>query len=105
MMEEWIKKAEEAVEVPDPVSSRLQSRVYSTLIRLQQEEGPLKPLSEHQSEGTPICSWEAALSSLPLVSLQTTNLCAVCLARISAEHIEGAGPKWPGCIYTEFCKH
>lgn len=103
-MEEQIRMAEAAMDPPNGVSSRLQSRIYSKLTRLQQEEGPLMPLTENQSEGTPLCRWEAALTLLPSARLQTRNLCAVCMARISAENIEGDGPKWSGCIYKEFCK-
>ncbi len=97
----------QAVEARAPVaaSSRLQSRIYSKLIQLEQEQGPLRVLSESRAAGEKLCIFEAAVAALPSDDLQSRNPCAVCHARIVAERVERALIFWPGCPYAKFCGH
>ena len=88
-----------------PASSRLKSRVYSRLIQLEQEQGPLRVLAESRSAGQQLCVFEAMLAALPGDQLQARNPCAVCHARVLGERVEHAPIFWPGCPYTTFCGH
>lgn len=99
-----ILQAAEA-QVPVAVSSRLQSRIFSKLIQLEQEQGPLRVLSESRAAGEKLCVFEAVVAALPSTDLQSRNPCAVCHARVVAERVEHAPIFWPGCPYARFCGH
>ena len=103
-MDDLIRKAEESMDAPLRSSSRLKSRILSQLIRLEQEEGPLRVLSESRDAGAELCVFEHAVALLPS-ELQSKNPCAVCHARILGEHVERAPIFWPGCPYSRFCGH
>ena len=92
-------------EEPSHISSRLRSRIFSRLIQLEQEQGPLRVLSESRAAGEKLCVFEAAVAALPGNDLQARNPCAVCHARIVAERVEQAPIFWPGCPYARFCGH
>ncbi len=104
-MDDLIRKAEESMDAPLRSSSRLKSRILSRLIRLEQEEGPLRVLSESRDAGAELCVFEHAVALLPSQELQSKNPCAVCHARILGEHVERAPIFWPGCSYSRFCGH
>ena len=95
-------------EQPDGISAappRLKARMYSALVRRQQESGPLRSLRESKAEGAKLCVFEetwtvAALSE----KIQRLNLCRVCHARLLAEKMEKAPIYWPGCTYADFHK-
>lgn len=104
-MQRLLRAAETEAEVPEAVSSRLQSRIFSKLIQLEQEQGPLRLLSETRDAGEQLCIFEAALAALPGENLQSRNPCAVCHARVLGERVERAPIFWPGCPYAKFCGH
>ncbi|MSV34766.1 MAG: hypothetical protein EXQ47_04110 [Bryobacterales bacterium] len=99
-----ILQAAEA-EAPVHISSRLQSRIFSKLIQLEQEQGALRVLSESRAAGERLCIFETVVAALPSDDLQSRNPCAVCHARILGERVEQAPIFWPGCPYAKFCGH
>lgn len=103
-MDELIRIAEAAAIEPE-ASSRLKSRIFSSLIDAQQQEAPLRILSESRNAGEQLCVFEHAVALLPSDDLQTKNPCAVCHARLLGEHVERAPIFWPGCPYSRFCGH
>ena len=105
VMQRILRAAETEAEVPARVSSRLQSRIFSKLIQLDQEQGPLRLLSESRADGERLCIFETVVAVLPGDNLQSRNPCAVCHARILGERVEQAPIFWPGCPYTKFCGH
>lgn len=103
LMQRLLRLAE--AEVPERVSSRLQSRIFSKLIELEQEQGPLRVLSESRTAGHKLCIFESVVAALPGDDLPSRNPCAVCHARILGERVEQAPIFWPGCPYAKFCGH
>ena len=97
--------AESAADAAPRVSSRLQSRIFSKLVELEQEQGPLRTLSQSQSAGAKLCIFGAAVAALPPEDLQSRNPCSVCHARVLGERVERAPIYWPGCAYSNFCGH
>ena len=104
-MDELIRRAETSAIDPEHASSRLKSRILSKLIDAQQEEGPLRILSESRDSGEKLCVFEHAVALLPSEDLQSRNPCAVCHARILGEQVERAPIYWPGCPYARYCGH
>ena len=105
MMDEILRQAEEEAPVPARASSILRSRILSSLIRLEQAEGPLRILSETKAAGEALCVFEHIVAALPSEDLQSRNPCAVCHARVLGERVENAPIFWPGCPYARFCGH
>ena len=105
MIDDIIRKAQKSSNVPDHSSSRLKSRILSTLISLEQAEGPLRILSETRDAGESLCVFEYAVAMLPSENLQSRNPCSVCHARVLGERVENAPIYWPGCPYSRFCGH
>lgn len=90
---------EETVEAP----STLKSRVYSRLMELAAEEGPLRPLAVCKAEGNQLCIFEELVRIAPVgEKAQSLNYCKVCHARVLGEKVEGAPIYWPGCPYVSF---
>lgn len=85
--------------------SRLKARLYSALIRRQQESGPLRGLDESRSRGYGLCvfeeGWQRVVRS---EAAQCFNCCRVCHARILAEHMESAPIYWRHCPYVALSK-
>ncbi|MGH7746470.1 MAG: hypothetical protein ACREQ5_17175 [Candidatus Dormibacteria bacterium] len=85
--------------------SRMKSRLYSALIRRQEESGPLRSLGETQAQGYGLCVfedlWQRATSG---EAAQCFNCCKLCHARVLAEHLEGAPIYWGNCPYVTFVK-
>ena len=104
-MQRILQAAETEAEVPGRMSSRLKSRILSKLIQLEQEQGPLRVLSESRAAGEKLCIFETAVATIPSNNLQSRNPCAVCHARILGERVEQAPIFWPGCPYSTFCGH
>ncbi len=91
--------AEHDVKAP----SRLKSRIYSALMRQHAASGPLLALPATRAAGRGLCVFEALTSACPTGErVQQANLCAVCHARVLAEHIEGAPIFWHNCPYVDF---
>ena len=101
-----VLRAAESEAADEPhVSSRLRSRIFSRLIEMEQEQGPLRTLSASREAGEALCIFEAAVAALPSDELQSRNPCAVCHARLLGERVERAPVYWPGCAYAKFCGH
>jgi hypothetical protein len=97
------KHSEEAQEERAP--SRLKSRIYSALVRREQESGPLRALGETRANGYGLCVfedlWRRAASG---DEAQRFNCCNLCHARVLAEHLERAPIYWGNCPYAVFNK-
>ncbi len=104
-MQHILREAEAATDAPAGASSRLKSRIFSQLIELEQQQGPLRVLSAIRAAGEKLCIFETAVAALPSDDLQSRNACAVCHARILGERVERAPIFWPGCPYATFCGH
>jgi hypothetical protein len=89
---------------PAPRSlSRLKSRIYSALVRRQQETGSLLSLSA--IAGADLCIFEKLVQISPVPEAQKCfNLCSVCHARLLGERIESPPIFWANCPYVEFKK-
>jgi hypothetical protein len=90
---------------PRVASARLKARIYSALVRRQQESGPLSSLTETKAEGRGLCVFEQAWTLAPVgAGMKHYNLCRVCHARLLAEKMEKAPIYWSGCPYADFHK-
>ncbi|BDC49219.1 hypothetical protein F183_A15350 [Bryobacterales bacterium F-183] len=85
--------------------STLKSRIFSALVRLEQEDGPLRILSESRDAGEQLCVFEHLVAAVPSEKAQAANPCEVCHARLLGEHVENAPIYWPGCPYSRYCGH
>lgn len=86
--------------------SRLKSRVYSALIRAQQETGPLQTLTESEAAGHGLCVFEKLVQLAPVgEKAKAPFFCWTCHARILAEHVENAPLFWQNCPYVAFKRH
>lgn len=88
-----------------PAPARLKSRVYTALIRAQQEEGSLETLSETKLAGRGLCIFEELVQIAPVgEAMKSKFYCTVCHARALAERMENAPIWWPHCPYASFQK-
>ena len=88
-----------------PAPSRLKAKLLTSLLRKQEESGPLRMLSETQARGYGLCIFEETWARM--VSGDTAgsfNCCSLCHARVLAEHIERAPLYWGNCPYAAFSK-
>ncbi|MGH8426790.1 MAG: hypothetical protein ACRES7_02265 [Gammaproteobacteria bacterium] len=84
-------------------SSRLKSRLYSALMRQQEQSGPLRGLGETLARGYGLCVFEDVWQrAVPLDAAQRFNCCKPCRVRVLAEHVEGAPIHWRNCPYVDF---
>src|SRR5262245_17971798 len=98
---ERMSKAAEERRAP----SRLKSRIYTALIRAQQEDGALATLSASKLAGRDLCVFEQLVTITPLgTQAESRFYCTVCHARLLAEHVENAPIWWPHCPYVKFQK-
>jgi hypothetical protein len=85
--------------------ARLKSRIYSALMRREEESGPLRVLGETRAHGYGLCIfeelWQRATSG---GTAEHLNCCNLCHARVLAEHLEGAPVYWGNCPYVAFNK-
>lgn len=85
--------------------SRVKARIYSALIREQQETGPLQSLSETQAAGRGLCIFEQLVQIAPVgEKAKSPFFCWTCHARILAENLEKAPIFWGHCPYVAFQK-
>ena len=85
--------------------ARLKSRIYTALIRAQQQDGPLASLSSTKQTGHGLCVFEQLVEIAPAgAEVKSKFHCTVCHARLLAEHIENAPIWWPHCPYSNFQK-
>jgi hypothetical protein len=93
----------QALPAPLEAPSTLKSRIYSELVRLQAEQGPLLSLAECRRAGAELCVFERLVIIAPLgEAMKSANPCRVCHARILGERVENAPIWWPGCPYVRF---
>ena len=83
--------------------SRLKSRLYSALIRRQEEAGPLASLAATKAAGRGLCVFEELVRISPLREKgKSFNCCRLCHARVLAETLENAPIHWEHCPYVGF---
>lgn len=81
----------------------LKARLYSALVRKQQESGPLASLEATVSAGRAICVFERLVQIAAVgEKAQSPFFCEVCHARVLAEHFDQAPIFWAGCPYVKF---
>lgn len=87
----------------EPAPSFLKARLYSSLVRKQQESGPLASLDASASAGYDVCIFEKLVQIAPLPDSATSPFfCRVCHARVLAEHLENPPIFWAHCPYVQF---
>jgi len=85
--------------------SRVKARIYSALIHVQQETGPLQSLSETRAAGHGLCIFEELVQITPFGEKSKSHfLCWTCHARLLAENMEKAPIYWAHCPYVAFQK-
>jgi len=103
LLEFLVREPEDAAEERAP--SRLKARLYSALVRRQEESGSLRSLGTTRAEGYGLCVfedlWQRVTSG---EAAQCFNCCKLCHARVLAEHFEGAPIYWANCPYVAFNK-
>jgi hypothetical protein len=83
--------------------SSLKARLYSALIRKQQEDGPLASLDVTVSAGYDLCVFEQLVQIAPVGEHgKSPFFCHICHARVLAEHFDNPPIFWPGCPYVKF---
>ncbi len=83
--------------------SRLKSRLYSALIRRQQESGPLASLTATKAAGGGLCVFEELVQISPVgEKAKAFNCCRFCHARVLGEGLENAPIYWEDCPYVGF---
>lgn len=103
--DDWFRNLAEATdsEAVGPASARLKSRIYSGLIRKQQETGPLLDMAETKAAGRELCVFEDLVRISPAGErARQFNCCRVCHARVLGERMEKAPIYWAGCPYVRF---
>jgi hypothetical protein len=101
---EWFRMfSEEEPAMSEAAPSVLKSRVYTALIRAQQESGPLKSLQQTAEAGRELCVFESLVEIAPIgEQAKSLFFCQVCHARILAERLENAPIYWRHCPYVAF---
>lgn len=90
-------------ETSERAPSSLKARLYSALIRKQQESGPLASLDRSVASGRDICVFEKLVQIAPVgEKAKSPFFCQVCHARVLAEHLERPPIFWPHCPYVAF---
>ncbi|MDZ4800656.1 MAG: hypothetical protein SGI92_21060 [Bryobacteraceae bacterium] len=85
------------------VPSVLKSRLFSALVRQQEQAAPLMPLDECRQHGADLCVFEQIVAISPVgENLKSKNPCEICHARLLGENVENAPIYWPGCPYVKF---
>ena len=94
-------EAAESMSVPAP--SRLKSRIYSALVSLQKQSGPLLSITETKAKSRSLCVFENLVEISPVgEDVKSLNFCRVCHARVLAESVENAPIYWRHCPYVGF---
>ena len=99
------QKAEYPDAGPSVAPACLKAKIYSKLVKRQQESGPLVSLTKTKVAGRRLCVFEKLWTILPVgEKIKCRNLCSVCHARLLAEKMEKAPIFWSGCPYVNFHK-
>ncbi len=103
--EEFRALLSEPDEIGERAPSSLKSRLYSALVRKQQESGRLASLQAAAVAGHRLCVFEKLGQIAPLgEAAKSPFICEVCHARVLAEHFDHPPIYWPGCPYVAFKK-
>lgn len=95
----------ESLEIGEKAPSSLKSRLYSALVRKQQESGPLASLQVSIVAGHRICVFERVVQIAPVgEEAKTPFFCELCHARLLAEQFDKPPIFWSGCPYVMFKK-
>ena len=95
--------SETPMEIGPRVPSSLKARLYSAVVREQQQSGPLASLNATVATGYEICVFEKLVQISPVgEAAKSPFFCQVCHARILAEHFENPPIFWPHCPYVGF---
>ena len=94
-------------EVPEKISRRapssLKARLYSALVREQQQSGPLASLDDTVAAGYGICVFEKLVQISPVgEKAKSPFFCQVCHARMLAEAFDNPPVYWVHCPYVAF---
>src|SRR5574341_1056530 len=80
----------------DSAPGKLKSRLYTSLVRAQQLEGPLVSLTATKREGRELCVFEELVEIAPVgTAAKSAFCCTTCHARLLAEHLEHPPIWWP----------
>ena len=83
--------------------SSLKARLYSAVIRKQQESGPLASLDVSVADGHGVCVFEKLVQIVPVSDpAKSPFFCTTCHARILAEHFDNPPIFWAHCPYVQF---
>jgi len=81
----------------------LKARLYSALVRKQQESGPLASLEVSVADGHGVCVFEKLVQIAPVGdAAKSPFFCTACHARVLAEHFDNPPIFWAHCPYTQF---
>jgi len=87
----------------DKAPASLKARLYSALIRKQQETGAIASLDATVSAGRQICVFEKLVQISPVgEKAKSRFFCQICHARVLAEHFDNPPIFWAGCPYVKF---
>ena len=87
----------------DCAPSRVKARVYSAIIREQQETGPLQSLSQTRAAGHGLCIFESLVQIAPVgEKAKSPFFCWTCHARLLAENVDDPPIFWTHCPYVAF---
>jgi len=101
--EDLASKMEANAPAEPATPSRLKSRLYSALIRRQEESGPLASLAAAKTTGRGLCVFEELVRISPVGEKgKSFNCCRLCHARVLAETLEKAPIYWKHCPYVGF---
>ena len=107
-MTEFFERMSEQVELEmgeEQAPTRLKSRVYSILMKLEVSSGPLLSLTRIHERGHALCVFEQLVRIAPVTeAVKSLNICRICHARVLGERIEHAPIYWANCPYVDFQK-
>jgi hypothetical protein len=85
-----------AREQQERAPSSLKARLYTQLVRRQQESGPLASLDTSVTSGQSICMFEKLVQISPIgEKAKSPFFCQTCHARVLAEHFDHPPIFWP----------
>ena len=105
--DQWLERIARQTEPVEAgaAPSHLKSKIYSALVRLQAESGPLQGLAQTKAAGHGLCVFEELLRIAPVgEAAKRLNPCRVCHARVLAETFDAPPIYWPNCPYVSFKK-
>ena len=83
--------------------AHLKAKIYSRLLSIQSETGPLASLTATSTNGRGLCVFEEAVRILPIgEQVKSLNFCKVCHARLLGEKLSKALIYWKNCPYADF---